>query len=220
MSAAASWSAQAWFDTVPGVTHEVRRMKLRPLLLLSAFSLAAAALAGPEALKARVEEPALPETMGGCSLRCAFVWSVEVQAAGGQKLAAAKTLTDEKAETAWTAADGTSGVGARFKLVFPKKLRAEIEGNTPLYGLDIINGAWTTEVQWKAQARVKKARLYYRDKPLADVSFADSRRWQRAVFPDVFVHSGDWMTFEILEIYPGEKGAGVAITEIVLQGAH
>ena len=39
-------------------------------------------------------------------------------------------------------------------------------------------------------------------------------------FPDVFVRSGDSMTFEILEIYPGEKGAGVAITELVLQGAH
>jgi hypothetical protein len=40
------------------------------------------------------------------------------------------------------------------------------------------------------------------------------------MFPDQFARSGDWMTLEILEIYPGEKGAGVALTEIVLQGAH
>ena len=195
-------------------------MKLRTLGLLAAWQIPVALPADPAAMKARVEEPALPETMGGCSLKCAFAWSVEVQAAGGQKLAAVKKLNDENAETAWIAAEGTSGVGAKLKFVFPKKLDAEIEGNTPLYGLDLINGAWMSEAQWKAHARVKKARLYYRDRPLADVTFADSRRWQRLSFPDVFVRSGDWMTFEILEIYPGEKGAGVAITEVVLQGGH
>ena len=195
-------------------------MKLHTHVLLATYYFPAMALADPAAIKARVEEPALLETMGGCSLKCAFVWSVEVQAAGGQKAAGVKKLNDENAETAWIAAEGTSGVGAKLKLVFPKKLHAEIEGNTPLYGLDIINGAWISEPQWKAHARVKKARLYYRDKPLADVTFADSRRWQRLTFPDVFVRSGDSMTFEILEVYPGEKGAGVAITEIVLQGGH
>ena len=195
-------------------------MKLLTPAAFTACLFTAVTLAGPAAIKARVEEPALPETMGGCSLKCAFAWSVEVQAAGGQKAAAAKKLNDENAETAWVAADGTSGVGAKLKLIFPKKLPAEIEGNTPLYGLDLINGAWISEPQWKAHARVKKARLYYREKPIADVTFADSRRWQRLSFPDVFVRSGDWMTFEILEIYPGEKGAGVAITEVVLQGGH
>lgn len=195
-------------------------MKLRTLTLLAAFHFPAMAYADPATIKARVEEPALPETMGGCSLKCAFVWSVEVQAGGGQKAAFVKKLNDENAETAWIAAEGTSGVGAKLKLVFPKKLPAEIEGQTPLYGFDIINGAWVSEAQWKAHGRVKKARLYYRDKALADVTFADSRRWQRLTFPDVFVRSGDSMTLEILEIYPGEKGAGVAITEIVLQGGH
>lgn len=195
-------------------------MKNLPLLLIVALTFPALAEAGPPAIKARVEEPAVPETMGGCSLRCGFSWSVEVQAAGGQKAEPVTKLNDEKAETAWIAAAGTSGVGARLKLLFPQKLRAEIEGHTPVYGLDIINGDWTSEEQWKLRARVKKARLYYRDKPLADVTFADSRRWQRVMFPDQFARSGDWMTFEILEIYPGEKGAGAALTEIVLQGAH
>jgi len=195
-------------------------MKPHSLALLATLLFGESAQADPAALKAKVEEPALEETMGGCSLKCAFAWSVEVQAAGGQKPAATKSLNDESAETAWIAAPGTTGVGARLKLIFPKKLHAEIEGHTPLYGLDIINGAWRTEQQWKAHARVKKARLYYRDKPLADVTFSDSRRWQRVIFPDVFVRSGDSMTFEILEIHPGEKGAGVAISEIVLEGAH
>ena len=193
-------------------------MKILRLSLIAAFALPA--LAGPAAIKARVEEPAVPETMGGCSLKCGFAWSVEVQADGGQKAEVTKKLNDEKAETTWVAADGTSGVGARLKLLFPKKLHAEAEGNIPIYGLDIINGDWSSEERWKARARVKKARIYYRDKPLADVTFSDNRRWQRVMFPDQFARSGDWMTFEILEIYPGEKGAGAALTEIVLQGAH
>lgn len=195
-------------------------MKRSALILSAGLCLWNRAHGAPDGIKARVEEPALQETMGGCSLKCAFPWSVEAQAAGGQKAGAVKMLTDENAETAWKSAAGTSGVGAKLKLVFPAKLHPEIEGNTPLYGLDLINGVWLNEAQWKAHARVKKARLYYRDRAIADVTFADSRRWQRLSFPDVFVRSGDFMVFEILEIYPGEKGAPVAITEIVLEGGH
>ena len=84
----------------------------------------------------------------------------------------------------------------------------------------MIDGVWKTEERWKAHGRVKKARLYYNDKAFLDVHFADTRRWQRQSFPDILVHSGDSMAFEILEVYPGEKGSGAAITEIVLQGAH
>jgi hypothetical protein len=135
------------------------------------------------------------------------------------KPAKTKVLNDDNAETAWTAPEGTSGVGVKFKFIFPKKLIPELEA-TPLYGLDFINGYWKTEELWKEHGRVKKARLYYNGKPFRDLAFADSRRWERVSFPDIEVHSGDSMTFEILEIYPGEKGEGAAISEIVLQGAH
>ena len=118
------------------------------------------------------------------------------------------------------AAAGTSGAGAKLRFVFPKKLAAEMDGETPLYGLDLANGAGQTEEAWKAGGRVKKARLSYNGKPLLDIVFADSRRWQRVSFADIMVRSGDSMTLEILEVYPGEKGAGAAITEIVLQGGH
>jgi hypothetical protein len=196
----------------------------------------AAAMADPAVIKAKVEEPVLQELMGGCSLKCAFGWGVEIEpapapspkpaAVPGQKSAPpsakpakTKVLNDDNAETAWTAPEGTTGVGVKFKFIFPKKLIPELEA-TPLYGLDFINGYWKTEELWKEHGRVKKARLYYNDKPFRDLAFADSRRWERVSFPDIEVHSGDSMTFEILEIYPGEKGEGAAISEIVLQGAH
>lgn len=89
----------------------------------------------------------------------------------------------------------------------------------PFYGLDLINGYWRTEALWRQYARVKTARLLYNGRPLCDVTFADSRRWRRVSLPDVMVHSGDALTFEVLEVYPGEK-PGIAISEIVLQGAH
>jgi len=194
----------------------MQRRRSLPALVL--FLLVAAAQADPSVIKARVEEPVLQELMGGCSLKCAFGWGVEVQAPGA-KPAVIRMLNDDNAESAWTAPNGTSGVGVRFKFIFPKKLPTELQG-TPLYGLDMINGFWKSEEQWKAHGRVKKARLYYNEKPFLDVTFADSRRWERLAFPDIMVHSGDSMSFEILEVYPGEKGAGAAITEIVLQGAH
>lgn len=158
--------------------------------------------------------------MGGCSLKCAFRWSVEMVGTGG-KPSAIKTLNDENAQSAWSAENppAKSGVGARLRLLFPKKLAPEVEGTTPLYGLDLINGYWKTEALWKKHGRIRKARLFYNQRAVCDISFADSRRWQRVTFPDVFVRSGDSMTLEILEIYPGESG-GTAVSEIVLQGAH
>lgn len=170
--------------------------------------------------KAKVEEPVLQELMGGCSLKCGFPWTVEVLVPGAGKAGPTKVLNDEKADTTWTAAPGTTGVGTKFRLSFPKKLHPEEDGQVPFYGIDFINGAWADEDAWKVQGRIKKVRLYYNGDAFRDVTLADSRRWQRVVFPDFMVRSGDSMTVEILEVYPGEKGAGAALSEIVLQGAH
>lgn len=191
----------------------------RPLLPLL-LSLVASAHADPATLRAKTEELVVQELMGGCSLKCAFGWTVEVQPNAGEgKASTTKALNDDNAETAWIAPEGTSGVGTKLRLLFPKKIRTELEG-TPLYGLDLANGVCMSEEQWKKHGRVKKIRLHYNDKPFRDLLFADSRHWQRLEFPDILAHSGDTMTLEILEIYPGEKGAGAAITEVALQGAH
>ena len=176
------------------------------------------AAAQTRTVSAKVAEPVLSELMGGCSMKCAFSWSAEAMTAKG--LQPAKALNDERAETAWIADGPGGGIGAKLRLAFPKKIPAEMDGEVPFYGLDLINGHWKTEELWRQYARVKKARLLYNGRPLCDVTFADSRRWQRVTFPDIMVRSGDAMTLEILEIYPGEKGAGAAISEIVLQGAH
>jgi hypothetical protein len=177
-------------------------------------------LAGVPTVKAAVEEPVLEELMGGCSLQCAFRWSVEATPAGGKPIVI-HTLNDESAQSPWIAElpAARSGIGAKLRLVFPKKLAPEVEGTTPVYGLDLINGHWKTEELWKQHGRIRKARLFYNQRPVCDITFSDTRRWQRVMFPDVFVRSGDSLTLEILSIYPGKSG-GTAISEIVLQGAH
>jgi len=190
---------------------------LASFLLAGEHPLTAQAQASPHTISAKVAEPVLPELMGGCSMKCSFSWNVGVVNAKGTQ--PAKALNDERAETAWISEGPGSGVGAKLRLAFPKKIPAEMEGEVPFYGLDLINGHWKTEELWRQYARVKKARLLYNGRPLCDVTFADSRRWQRVSFPDIMVRSGDVLTFEVLEVYPGEKG-GVAISEIVLQGAH
>ena len=189
-----------------------------PLLNVITLAVATAGDAVP-AVKAKTEEPVLEELMSGCSLRCAFRWSVEVAAGASEQGRAVRILNDESAQTAWVAPDANGGVGTRIRLLFPKKLPAEIEGATPVYGLDLINGCWKTEELWEQHARLRKIRVYYNGKPFRDVQFADSRRWQRLTFPDFFVKSGDSMTLEVLEVFPG-KGKPLAITEIVLQGGH
>jgi hypothetical protein len=194
-------------------------MKPTRLIAASLVSLASTSFAGPAVIKAAVEEPVLQETMGGCSLLCAFRWTAELVTTQG-KPQLLKALFDESAETAWVAGSDpkTSGIGTKIRFVFPSRLPKELEGITPVYGLDLVNGYWKEDL-WEQYGRVKKLRLYYNDKPFRDITFADSRRWQRTVLPDKMVHSGDSMMIEILEIYPGTKH-GLAITEIVLQGAH
>jgi hypothetical protein len=177
------------------------------------------AFAGPPAIRAKVEEPVLEELMGGCSLLCAFRWTGMVKMPAATAWEKTAVLNDDTALTAWKAADPKVGVGVKFHLVFPKKLPPGSSGEIPLYGLDLVNGYWKTEELWADHARIKLARIHYAGRPFRDVHYADTRRWQRITFPDIFVEDGDSMMIEVLEVYPGRR-AGLAVTEIVLQGAH
>jgi hypothetical protein len=188
-------------------------------LFLALYSSAPFGLANDlPTLTAETGHPVVPELMGGCSMKCAFPWTVEATEPGKGKPYKVAVLNDEKPAPAWMPRQ--AGIGAKLTFHFPKKLPAEMEDNVPFYGFDMINGDWASDAKWKASARVKKGRMYYNNKPLYNVLFADTRRWQHVHFDDIMVHSGDSMTLEILEVYPGEKSAPVAISELVLQGAH
>ena len=191
---------------------------MRVCLWLSCFvlGLLATSPADQRRLKLKTAEPVVPELMGGCSMRCTFRWNVTVAQRG--KIATTALLNDEKPETSWVAPD--DGTLPILRLAFPKRLPAEMEGQVPFYGIDFVNGNWVSEEKFAEHARLKKARLSYNGKELGVLEFADTRRWQRLEFDDIMVHSGDVLSLEVLEVYPGTSHRGVAISEIVLQGAH
>lgn len=175
------------------------------------------AKAAVKKVKAEVTEPVLEELMGGCSLACAFPWSVETARAGAKRKAVPQ-LSDESARNAWVEA----AEGARLNFVLPARLAPHLE-RTPVYGFNMINGYWADEEKWERHARLKRARILYNGKALAEIAFADTRRWQEVFFGDLFIRSGDRLELEVLEVYRGSgarEGGLVAISEISLQGAH
>ena len=91
--------------------------------------------------------------------------------------------------------------------------------NGTFYGIDFINGHWKSEELWQQYGRVKRLRMMYNGKVIAVLQLADTRRWQRITFPDIMVKAGDVLSLQVMEYYPGKK-PGVALSEIVLQGAH
>jgi hypothetical protein len=182
------------------------------------MALASLAWAGPAQIEAQATDPVTPDSMGGCSLKCAIQWTVTSMKKGSDKESRVLVLSDNKATTAWR--DDTGGVGAKLIFHFPEKIAEEMNGKIPFYGIDLANGDLRSEDTRKATARVKKVRMYYNNKPVYDIVFPDTPRWASVAFDDIMVHSGDSMTLEILEVYPGANSKTLAISEVVLQGAH
>ena len=156
--------------------------------------------------------PVIDELMGGCSLTCAFPWDAVPDDSGSSKISA---LNDSSSLTAWTSAR----VGDRLVFKFSANLPRELNG-TPFYGIDIANGRIHPESSFGDLGRVKRIRLFHNSRPLYTIQLADTRRWQKTSFPDMYLNIGDTLALEIMEVYPGKTGSTAAITEIVLRGAH
>jgi len=167
-------------------------------------------------IKAKVGEPVLQELMGGCSLACAFPWETSATPPGKAPQPVYK-LNDSDASTAWI--DPSLSVGTKLTFRFPS-IPKVMDGNTPFYGFDIASGYATSDALFSAYSRVKRAKLFYNGKPLYYVNFANTKRWQHINFDDIMARQNDTFTIEILEVYPGAKFPNVAITQLVLQGAH
>lgn len=183
------------------------------------LSIAVAGASDLPLLTAENGEPVTPESLGGCSMKCTFHWSVTAQKKSERAPVPVKTLNDERADTTWT--DASGGVGARLMFHFPEHIPAEMEGNVPFYGIDFINGDASSALAWKNCAHIKKARLSYNGKAIYNIVFPNiTRRWATVSFDDVMVHSGDTVTLEILETYRSSASSVLALSEVKLQGAH
>ena len=187
-------------------------------MLLICWGLATPVRAELPQSQAEAADPVTPESMGGCSIRCSIQWSVTSMKKGSDKESRVIVLSDNKANTAWR--DDTGGIGVKFIFHFPEKLPEEMNGKVPYYGIDLANGDLRSEEARKASARLKKVRMYYNNKPVRDITFPDTPRWAKVGFEEIMVRSGDTMTLEVLEVYPGASSKTLVISEIVLQGAH
>ena len=204
-----------WSDQV------VRRVWPRPTatrLLLALVLAVPGVLLAQElpTIKATVGQPVIQELMGGCSMRCAFPWTTTALAPG-KAPAVVHTLDNNDSTTFWV--DPNTGSGTKLQFQFPAKLPAELNG-TPFYGFDVANGVVHPLTAFKDYARVKRARMFCNGKPLYYIAFADTNRWQHVSFDDIPARQGDTVTLEIVDVYPGSKAPNVAITQIILQGAH
>lgn len=88
-------------------------MKFFATLLLALLPTSVLTAQNLPILKARVGQPVLQELMGGCSLKCAFPWEVEVAPAGGAAACSVFATNDDDATTAWID-DGSTSIGTKL----------------------------------------------------------------------------------------------------------
>lgn len=155
----------------------------------------------------------------GCSWYCGgeidTIYATSELAPNGKINYGAMKIHDFDPETAWVEGSAGDGIHEKVTYVFP--------GRCPrITTVLIMNGYCKTEKAWKNNGRVKRLKLYYDNVPFAILELADKRDIQMF---DVGVlgfrdnsHPQWTLTFEILDVYPGEKYDDTAITELYFDG--
>lgn len=134
----------------------------------------------------------------------------------------AKNAHDLSYKTAWIEGVDGYGIGETIVYHFPPQ-------NPRITKIIIANGYVKTEKSYRENSRVKKFKMYINEKPFAILNLIDSREEQEFSFDPIgeferedfdALQAKPWwtMSFEILEVYEGEKYDDTAITEIYFDG--
>lgn len=134
----------------------------------------------------------------------------------------ANNIHDLNYKTAWIEGVPGYGIGESITYHFPPE-------NPRITEIIIVNGYIKTEQIWKDNSRVKKLKMYVDNHPFAILHLADSRQEQHfKIAPLGNANRGNWeelskkpswiITFEILDVYKGDKYDDTAITEIYFDG--
>ncbi len=118
----------------------------------------------------------------------------------------AENLFDWDPQTAWIEGKSDYGIGEHFKVDLP------YGGNH----VGIFNGYQKSYETWRNNSRVKKFKVYGDGVPLCYLVLQDLMGSQTFDIPEKSEH--DIYTFQIIEVYPGEKWKDVAISEICNMG--
>ena len=136
-----------------------------------------------------------------------------------------QNANDLSFKTAWS--EGVKGYGVGEYLVYYFKPLAP-----RITTVIVANGYVKSEKAFRENSRVKKLKMYVRDKPVAILNLKDCRceqifefepigRWKeyRNLDWKEVEKLPDWtMKFEILEVYPGDKYDDTVISEIYFDG--
>ncbi len=117
-----------------------------------------------------------------------------------------ENLFDWDPQTPWIEGELDYGIGERFQVDLP------FGGSN----VGIFNGYQKSYDTWKNNSRVKKLKVYGDGRPLCYLVLKDLMGFQTFDIPN----DNDYgiYTFEILEVYPGQKWKDVAISEICNMG--
>jgi hypothetical protein len=133
-----------------------------------------------------------------------------------------KNIHDLSYKTAWIEGVPGYGIGESITYHFPPQTPRITE-------IIVVNGYIKSEQIWKDNSRVKKLKMYLDGNPFAILHLDDSRYEQHFKFdPLGYSDRKDWnilqkkpwwtITFEIMDVYPGDKYDDTAITEIYFDG--
>jgi hypothetical protein len=134
----------------------------------------------------------------------------------------AKNMHDLNSKTAWIEGVPGYGIGESITYHFPPQ-------NPRITEIILINGYVKSLTTWKDNSRVKKLKMYVDNKLFAILNVVDSRQEQHfKIEPLGYSDRENWeeleskpwwtITFEILEVYKGDKYDDTAITEIYFDG--
>ncbi|HYG16572.1 MAG TPA: Hint domain-containing protein [Bacteroidia bacterium] len=158
------------------------------------------------------------ETVGGdCSWYCGggidTGWSTSNLASQKDNSYSIENIHDFDAGTAWIEGIKGYGIGEKITLSFPK-------ANPPVTTVKVYNGYMKTERAWKENSRVRTLKMYINNKPYALLHLYDSIGCQEFI-TDTFKATKTeplLLTFEIYDVYPGDKYDETAISEINFDG--
>ena len=120
----------------------------------------------------------------------------------------AKNINDYDPRTAWVEGKSDYGIGEYLSV------QGDMFGGTNIY---IFNGYQRSYSSWKNNSRVKKFRIYVGNRPVCYLELKDKMGAQHFDLSDYDLY-GQWIKFEIVEVYKGDKWNDVAISEIHTRG--
>lgn len=159
---------------------------------------------------------------GGCSLACAMGWTLTSTSelkSNGKINYTAKNMDDGSPHTAW--AEGVNGYGIGERIIATMNNDTTIK-NISCWGMRIANGYQKNTKTWKDNSRIKKLKVWHNSKPVLIINLQDKMGVQLARWDEnlIKLNGGDLLSFEIMEVYKGDKYADTVVSDFVLDGAH